>query len=883
MTESILIAGYSQINNIPFATKLFLKGDPEWDKQFTTPSLSYTKIDAIKNNMEVINELYKPLDGAKKMRVYNKRLKILTEGFAEVLSSNRFTAPFIGMGKEYLYQRAEEIVENKINNEKNKFLDNIKYYFYSSTSKELQKNPDLTYEESIDNFSNHLESYTTALNNEDYRILAPIVDQQCLKFIKENRVYFEEKFIEQKKDIDKLMAKSKDELSKEFDSKMLDFKKSVDEFDKKLLEGIKQNAIGLVKFNQKVDSKFKELDKDINEMRADIKNNKVQIASNNSQIKKNKKNIALVTELQIKNVNLISDNSFKIGVITDVLYDNVDTKGKITILNLKYKDDTTNAEYLKYKNTLENIQTIQNVQSHLSNAGDFVELAGNLGLSSQDANKANQAIALGSILVNGVMAFYGNPMAGIQAINGAFSLFGGGESEPDPQFQAIMAEFAKINQKLDEMNRKLDVINDNILDLRKLNIDLYIENQKRFTKIDEKLITIDNKLDRLTQLVYSDNEDIKIANVSQYNHLWEGIRSATTLDQLRDLYESSQEVKDMVKIVFINTKNKSIRNKKFLHFSSFEGGNDWETKIYLPMLGLIRDIFPSIQANNLEFSIVNLPDITLIPKLDIQYNEDNIFKKNLSLQLETLIYPQSILTITEFTKLMEPYLYFYKSENDNNFNIPENVSINSGIKNKNTKIKFENILIENRKSIVQTNVISGAILLPYFKKHIIENNFAVKYKKTIYNLLNSNNEYLKLNVSNYLIYTELNLPAQIEKFYAIENEINFDKALELVEEINSDFKFENSYFKLDIIGSKNNFNPMITIKPKNIEGLDITNDLINLPIPPFEYLLEKKILYPEYLQGILENVNILINKIAKYDIVEKVKFRPEYQNYINLS
>ncbi|WP_405576840.1 hypothetical protein [Winogradskyella sp. Asnod2-B02-A] len=877
------LTGYSQNDNIPFAIKTFLKSDPGWNQPFTSPTSDYTKNDAIKNNSDIIKELYKPLDGAKNMRVYNKRLKILTEGFADVLSNNRFASPLVAMGKEYLYQKAEESVESRVKNEKTAFNNNIKTAFNSSVTRELKNNPDLTYEEAVDNFSKQLKSFSTNLNPEDYRILSPIVDQQSINFIKENRDFFEQKFEEQKLDIDNIIAKTKEELSKEFDSKMQDFKISVDDFDKKLLEGIKENAVSLQKFNQEVESKFQKLDMDVQEMRTDIKNNEKQIILNKKQIERNKDDIVLVKELQIENTKLISENSFKIGVITDVLYDNADTKGKIKILDLNFKDDTSNPDYLETKSTLENINSVQNIQSYLSGAGDIVELATNLGLSKQDAENANQAIAIGNVIANGAMAYFtGNPMAGIQAVNGAFALFGEGQ-DSDPQFDAIMAEFAQINKKLDEINKKLDVINDNILDLRKLNVDLYIENQKRFTKIDAKLITIENKLDRLTQLIYSDNEAIKITNASQYNHLWEAIRNATTLEELRDLYESSQEVKDMVKIVFINTKNKTLINKKFLHFNSFDKSNIWQDKIYDPMLSLIRQVYPNINVNNLEYSIVSLSDNIMIPKLDIKYIEDNIFKQDLSDKLDILIYPQSILTLTEFTDLLEPYLYFYKSEIGNNFNIPKVITINPSIKNENTKIKFENILLENRKAIAQTNVISGAILLPYFKKHILEKDFNLIHKKYIYNLLMSQNEYLKLNLSNYLINTELTLTSQIEKFYAILNEIDFDKAIKLVEEVNTDFNFENSFFKLNLVGDKLNFRTVITIHPMNINGLDITKNVINLPIPPFEYIIEEKILYPEYLQGLFENENLLVNKIAKYDIINKTSNKPEYQNYINLN
>lgn len=885
---SILLIGSflfasSQNDFMPFSTKAFLKKDPDWTQQFSAPATSYSKTDAIINNAEIIKTYYKPVKGATSMRIYNKRLKILTEGFADVLSNYKFASPIIAMGKEYLYQKAEEAVEAKVAVEKSKFRDNIKSAFDASIARELKANPNVSFDEAVTNFSEQLEQFSEALNPEDYEILAPIVDQQSLKYIKENRDFFETKFKAQKDDVDALVSKSQEELSMAFDAKMQNFEHSVKAFDKKLLEGIKENAESLAKFNAEVERKFKQLDQDVKDMRSDIMENEVQIASNKKQIEANKGNIALISKLQAKNADLISDNAFKIGVITDVLYDNADINGKLKILDLKYKGDTSNEAYKSAKNTLENIQTIQTFQNYLNNAGDFVELGQNLGLSDKDAQNANKAIALGNVLINGTMAFYGNPMAGIQAINGAFALFGGGGGG-DPQFDAIMAEFAKINAKLDEMNEKLDGINENILELRQLNVDLFIENQKRFTKIDEKLITIENKLDRITQLFYSSKvEGLRIENVSTYKTTYDRVRNATTLGQLRTIYQQSNEFKTIVKIVYDNTVFQSSMSKPYLHFNSFDSENTWENDIYLPMLRMIREVFPKINMNDLEHSIVNLKANMAIPRLNTLYEEENVFKQNLPDALDVLIYPQSLLTLTEFASLVEPYLYFYDSDHGDNFNIPETISINPVLKNENTKIKFEHILLENRKAIAQTNIISGAVLLPYFKKHIVEKGFNASHKSTIYKLLQSDNVYLKLNLANYIINTELTLETQIAQLYDVLNQADYDKALQAVNTINKDFNFENTYFKLSLVGKAQNFRPVLTLKPRNIDGIDASKQELHLPLPFFEHILEQKVLYPEYLQGLLENENVLINKIAKYDIINKVGRIEKYKNYIHLN
>ena len=125
----------------------------------------------------------------------------------------------------------------------------------------------------------------------------------------------------------------------------------------------------------------------------------------------------------------------------------------------------------------------------------------------------------------------------------------------------------------------------------------------------------------------------------------------------------------------------------------------------------------------------------------------------------------------------------------------------------------------------------------------------------VYELLNSKNEYLKLNLSNYILNTELTLGSQIEKFYDIQEQTDLDKAINIVNEINKDFNFENNFFKLGIEGLENNFRIVVTINPSNIEGLDISKNVVNLPLPPF----------------------------VKYDMIEKIRGSKEFKNYINLN
>jgi hypothetical protein len=878
LSLSVSIFSFGQVNNIPYANKSFLK---ENATVFQSPEAGYSQTEANIDHRE-IKLLYKTRDGKiKGINDYYNGLKIVTEGYVDAISKIPFVSPFIAAGKEKLYQEAEKSIDLKTNAHKLDFDKKVEALFVADMQQILNTNGSISFDEAVESFGNTVQGFGDGLDKNDYQIVAPIVDVAMLSLITENRNYFEEKFEEQKIEAASTQTVNAATLQANIDEQVKAMKKSLVNYDKELLSKIQENANGLITFNNAVNKKFDQVQEDIKKMGSDIESNKAEIKSNTSRIKANTESITVLKQLQTKNGELISENSYKIDVISGVLYEQANTSGKMRLLNLKFKENLTNPSYLEKKQVLENIQAVEEINSYLSGAQEFVTLAGHLGVSPETLEKANKAIKLGEVITNGALAYFtGDPMAGLQAVNGALSLLGGGGNS-NPEFDAIMAEFAQINAKLDLINKKLDLITENIYDLKKLNLDIFRENQKRFTHIDEKLADIQTGVNSITQLIYSDRSAaLEMENASQWNHLWEEIRNTNSLDQLKKLYRENQVVKDLVGIVYTNTETKSSDKKTFLHFDGKDFDKYWQNEIFTPILDIHQGLNPTYAYENLEYPVVGIYEYDKLIRLEKDTLDKEIFPQLDYKDLPKLLHPQSVITLSEYLSLFEPYYYFYSSDDQSNFNITENVAeLDFVAKNKHLKIQFQNVLKENRQAIIQTNLMSGITLLRYFTKHIVDRTMPVSDKKQVYKLLRSENNYLKLNLSNHIINTAINQKSMLIKFEELENASDTASARKIAEAINQSQSFENQAYKLVVVGNSTDFQSYILIKPYGENPDDFTNQKILLPIPSFEYLYENKTTYPEYLQALILNQEILMNKVIKYDIPLRIQDMPEYNNF----
>ncbi len=860
------------VNDIPWSNKKYLKNT---SIKFDVPKSNYSREQAGKDYQAIRLKYEK---NNTRVQTQANNIKIYTEGVVEVINQIPVASIVTNPIKEWAYQNLDNFKNNIEEDFEKTFNNAILNSFEVNSKKSIQADNGLTFETSLNNFKTEIQVFKSNLKTEDYQIIAPKVDEVILEFIKNNRAEYEERF----NALQNQNLEQWNNIESDWNNKLKELENKVFEYDKLILEKVKENAEALQKYSEGVSKKFQQQQSDIYAMKKEIKdngekyeNNKKEIETLKNKVDKTENDVKRLNQLTFENRQLINENTYKIDVITDVLYDNVNTSGKIKLLDMRYKDDENNSSYLKEKQRLENIQTVEDIKYQLATGREVLTLANNLGLSDKDYKAASKIIAVGEVLAGGAMAYYtGNPVAGLQAINGAFSIFGG-SSQSNPEFDAIMQQFKIVNQKLDQINNKLDTLNKNLIEFRNLTIDFHQENQKRFNTIEEKLDKIQTDINNVTGLIYAQTtEGLKEENITDYSFLWKDVQNADSISNLRQLYNGSQKLKNTVEIIYNNTENKSIDSKPFLHFNNYDSDNYWEYKIYIPMLEFTHNIYKN-DLNKLEPSIAylyNLRDILKMSEETISNYYKDIFP-NINWDVKKLIYPQAIITLTNFTSLFEPYFYFSSSSVSNNFSIPaENVlkNISYTNKNKSLKMQFENILKENRTAILQTNIMSGVPIISYIKKHIEEPSFKVAEKKKIYELLSSENYYLKANLSNSIIYNYIyqqNLYA--EKLNKL---LNCNCSNNEYDTLLNDFNryFANSRYELGKIESKGVTDLVLIIKPTKITGIELSNNPIILPLPPFQYIYENRVMYPSYLEQLYDNMELLTNKVIKYDIVQKM-------------
>jgi hypothetical protein len=872
------------VNEIPWSNKRYLKNTAI---KFDKPSSDYSREQATQEYQAIRLKYEK--DKAR-VQTQANNIKIYTEGAVEVINQIPLASIVTSPIKEWAYQNLDNFRNNIEENFEKTFNNAILNSFEVNSKKSIQNDNGLTFEASLNNFKTEIQVFKNNLKIEDYQIIAPNVDEVILEFIENNRNEYEERFNALKNQNQELWKN----IESDWTNKLKELENKAFEYDKLILEKVKENAEALQKFSEGVGKKFQQQQSDIDAMKKEVKengvkheNNKKEIETLKNKVDKTENDIKRLNQLTFENRQLINENTYKIDVITDVLYENVNTSGKMKLLNIRYKDDENNSSYQKEKQRLENIQTVEDIKYQLATGKEVLTLANNLGLSDKDYKAASKIIAIGEVLAGGAMAYYtGNPVAGLQAVNGAFSIFGGG-SQSNPEFDAIMQQFKIVNQKLDQINNKLDTLNKNLIEFRNLTIDLHQENQKRFDVIEDKLEKIQTGVNNITQLIYAQNggEQLIQQNISGYQSTWTAVENANSINDLRNLYNSSPLLRETIKVVHDNTKYSSIISKPFLHYNRYNYGNYWEDNIYTPMLQMTHRIYDNKSFPKLEQSIVylnNLRDILNSEDSTGTYYKD-IFS-NINWEVEKLIYPQAVVALTDFTSLFEPYFYFSSLENGvgSDFSIPsESIlqnNISYGLKNDNLITQFKNVLKENRTAILQTNIMAGIPLLNYIKKHIEEPSFNVFEKQEIYKLLLSENYYLKVNLSNSILYN-----------YIYQQNLHADRLNKLLncncrsneyDGLLKDFNqyFANSRYELGKIENKGVIDIVLIIKPTNITGIELSKNLVILPLPPFEYIYDNRAMYPSYLEQLYDNLEFVTNKVIKYDIIKKMNDN----NLINL-
>jgi hypothetical protein len=295
-----------------------------------------------------------------------------------------------------------------------------------------------------------------------------------------------------------------------------------------------------------------------------------------------------------------------------------------------------------------------------------------------------------------------------------------------------------------------------------------------------------------------------------------------------------------------------------------------------PILELTRRINPGLDFYRLENPLVYKSDYHSYMKIPDSSKNELLFPRfrDNDKELERLIYPQSVIGLSTLLNLFEPYYYYSVT---GSFNITDDLTkIDPTVKNVGLKIQYLNLLKENRNAIIQTNLMSGATVLEHLYKHITEPGFSTSEKDQVYNMLKGENSYLKLNLSTFILNSDIRQDFLMVKLDSILKAVDPDSCRLLVEDFNRNF--DNAFYNLAVVSSGKDFRVSIRIKPIKVNQQFESKKDIYLPLASFNAIFENKILYPEYMMHLVENESMLINKVVSYDSIEKMNSSPEFKN-----
>ncbi|MCH2195087.1 hypothetical protein [Kordia sp.] len=735
------------------------------------------------------------------------------------------------------------------------------------------------------------------IRNEDYIVLGKKVDDFLLEYVKNNEIKikksieeFQQKISDARQEGEAQVEALKNSLNNKIEASANELKSNINAVNKLALENMKATQeIGesLKKFETEVAEKFDIVNKDIGEMQQEIKSNTARIKTNEAYIKNNAQNIEEVQKRTHENRQLITQNAYKIDVISGVLYENANTDGKLKLLKVtKFHDDPVkNKEIIETERSrLNNIQSVEKIQRGMSYAKEMTTLAVHLGLSPKDAENINKAIEISDVILQGTMAYFtSNPLQGLQAVNGALGILSGKSGQADPQFEAIMGKLNEISNQLVEIDKKIVALDEKIVKLYNLNIELHKETINRFNQLDYKLDILSDQVDYIIQIITSSCE--QVIDAKDYELLWNGINNATSIQDLRDQHDFFPILKKVLLCIESNLEISNVDARTFLHFNKVDLNNKWESQILSPLLTLLKNHYNSeerreIFADAIGFSPLKTNTFSNVYSEVRQKKNTNSIDNITSVtvkDMNRLLHPKSVVQLNYYLNLLEPYFYYgnhsknyYPFENERIQNFP---AAYYKARNQVLEIWYRTLLKDCQIAIAQQNMLSGAPLISKFHNEISNPNVTPE-SEMIYRLLNSENLYLQTNVATNILHTELAGNSVLLKKLQSSFLSSYADATATIQSLN---EFINgTYYKLAVVGSEEKgFSTMLKITTKNIPGYENLPTEIYLPIQTIDIIMENKMMYPKVLDELHTTKTKVIEKIIEYDIMEKAS-KEEY-------
>ncbi len=775
---------------------------------------------------------------------------------------------------------------------------NKKREFYKKIDQNLAiylKNELVTSEKEISNtvlvqgFLDYLKA--SNLNPSDYGVYGKKVDLFLLDYLQKNEGAISQlkeeittEIAQLKQDVSFDVDTYKKQLSAEFTTSSDELKTTISEVNTIVLDNL--NAVheiagSLKRFEEKVAEKFSVVAKDVEEMQTEIARNDKRIKENEKFIQNNSSKIKEIGIKQRENRELISQNAYKIDVMQGVLYQNVNTQGKLKLLEITrfYDDPVANQKFItKEKSRLKNIATIEGLQNGLEYGTELVTLASNLGVSQKDLKNVSKAIEIGNVVLQGAMAYVtGNPLQGLQALNGAFGLFGGGGSSPDPRFEQILQQLEVITQQIEVLDKKIDALDKKVTKLYELNIALHKDTVTRFNRLEYKLDNLSDQVDYVIKVLTSECASLSF-DPNDHATLWRNIEKAENLDFLNVQHEIYPILGDVLSCVRKNVNVKDISSRTFLHYNRIDNKNNWETNILKPTLELTTNFYNSPKKETRlvaasKYSHLRTTDFSKILLESESFLKDTKYYIDYDVaDLRILIHPKSILQLAKLLHLLEPYFYYGKtSEGFQIYKLDRLKQLaNQGFfegRSETLRAWYKTLLRDCEIAISQQNILSGGLLLPLLYKELSNSGNVNPQTEKVYRLLNSENYYLKTNLATYILYNEIGGNAQLLKLLGNSFYRSKKEAQSTVDQINS--MLNGNTYQLEIYEEYGTYYPMLKIQTPVKEGAGTFPQRLLLPIQTIDVIAENKMVYPKVLDELHTAKEFISNHIVEHDMMVK--------------
>ncbi|QEC75860.1 hypothetical protein [Mucilaginibacter ginsenosidivorax] len=772
---------------------------------------------------------------------------------------------------------ANEWTEHANNQDKQQFQTTIEKTFSEYTSAYLQSKPDATATDVSQHFSKFVKS--DLVSSENYPIVGKKIDAFLLDYIAVNEKRFDDLQTIVK---GKLSGHQNGSIS--FDEKLSKIKGDLKTENKLAFAKLEKNHWQkLVEYQKSFDNlqsnvinNYKNVYKDINEMKAEVVKNTNEITQNKNDIKRLSVKLASVVndveeskkatiDLNVKtekNRRLIDENVYKTNVIAGVLYNNVDVKGKLQLLET---GAVKVADLEKEKHRLKRIDKIESAERYFAIGNQTVELANNIGLSDADADHMGKIIKALSATAKIAKAYEtGDVLAGIEGINMGFEVFGKKKAQPNPEFKALMEQFAAVNIKLNVIDKKIDTLSIKLSRMMDMQIALHEETTDQLTQIQRQLDKIEKKADYQIHLLTANN--INGINQDFPIEIKRKTDTCRSLSGLRNNWLGIDRLFTVLNAIYNNTIDTNIASKPFLHYNTTDKGSHIQLDLYNPQLEILKTLRNSNSDNaSLFYSSLTLLAAKCGSSNDI-YNEfmsSKFAKKErpalTKIDLDDLLQPKEITRLTELLLALEPYLYF--GEAGSNFKtLPyQEFSKIINAKNESAQLRFKNMLFFCNTALIQQNILNGGPNMELFYQYLVRGMPVDEdTQKNIVKVLNEkNNYYFQSNLSTYILH---NAFGGNQTLFNLFNNVYSNSANnESLRKLNDFLHIPNG---LLFVGDQKRLFLKLSIPGKSE---------INLPVQTPLTIFNNDMVYPSDVYDLLDTKVKLTNRLIEYDFIKKTK------------